>query len=669
MAGRGLALGLGLAVGAVTLPCRAAAAGAPVHTLTLAQAVQLALANNPDSKSADEDVHAAEGALTQSHAFDNPSLFASSLGRELSPFDSPVPNQFGVTWTVPIGGKRGAGIAQAHADLDAARATRVFSRRQLQLAVVTAFITVLLDQAQLDFGRQDAAGLHQAERINELRYKDGKISYGDVLKLRIQVRGADDAVRQDQLTLADDRADLFQLLGEGVLAADVRLAGTLAPPAATENLAPIELYRRALQNRTDYRAAQAGEKSAGASVSQARRTPIPDLDVLFDYNREPDTSGSYDVQLAVSIPLFDRNQGATRQAQAGYRKARLATESLRLADPRRRAQGGQGLADRPRPPGGLRQGSAGGRARVTRHHPPRLRARARHPARIPGRRGQLSRGRAGLSRGGGRRDAGRRPGALRRRRGSAMNPSRLVLLLSLLLSAMLIPVAGCAGSGEDAAPSASHPPASLFEVPAAQRAHLKLVTVLKKQVVRPVVVPALVAFDDLKTSEVTPLVSGKVARVLVHEGDKVKVGQALLSIASPDSSDNAANLSRDRSELRTKQTILARDEDLYQHKAISLEELQQARLDVESARTTVQNDETHMAITGSKSGDALLRSPIAGVVVSRQVAVGDAVSAESHPVLHHHRSHGGVGGEPAVPGGPAAGRAGRHRPGPLAGAR
>ena len=43
--------------------------------------------------------------------------------------------------------------------------------------------------------------------------------------------------------------------------------------------------------------------------------------------------------------------------------------------------------------------------------------------------------------------------------------------------------------------------------------------------------PARIAFDDLKTSEVTPLVSGKVAKVLVREGDQVKVGQPLLAIA------------------------------------------------------------------------------------------------------------------------------------------
>jgi cobalt-zinc-cadmium efflux system membrane fusion protein len=141
--------------------------------------------------------------------------------------------------------------------------------------------------------------------------------------------------------------------------------------------------------------------------------------------------------------------------------------------------------------------------------------------------------------------------------------------------------------------------------------------------------PARVAFDDLKTSEVTPLVSGKVARVLVREGDVVKAGQPLLAIASPDSSDTAANLSRDRSQLRGKQTILARDEDLYAHKAISLEELQQARLDVEAAQTTVHNDEAHAAMTGASSGAAQLLSPIAGTVVARMVSVGDPVQAET----------------------------------------
>ena len=177
--------------------------------------------------------------------------------------------------------------------------------------------------------------------------------------------------------------------------------------------------------------------------------------------------------------------------------------------------------------------------------------------------------------------------------------------------------------------AASKGSGSLFVVPEGQRAHLQVTKATKGPVVRPVRAPALVAFDDLRTSEVTPLVSGKITKVLVREGDQVKIGQQLMSIASPESSDNAGTLARDKSVLRSKQTILVRDEDLYEHKAISLEELQQARLDVESAKSTVQSDEARMSITGSNSGSAILASPIEGVVVSRKVSVGDAVQAGS----------------------------------------
>ena len=274
-------------------------------------------------------MRSAQGAVTQARVFENPALFVSSLGKNLSPFDSPIPNQVGVTWTIPIGGKRGAGIASARAAVDSARATRIASRRDLGFAVETAFIGVLLDQTQLDFARQDQQGLHQAEQIDELRYKDGKISYGDLLKLRIQVSGADDVVRQAELTLADDRTELIRLVGGGVLASDFHADGSLAPPADVQPPTADALLTKALANRTDYQALQADVRSARAALSQARRQPIPDLGVLFDYNRIPGEAGAYDVQLTASIPVFDRNRGNTTQADAALRKANLAAESMR----------------------------------------------------------------------------------------------------------------------------------------------------------------------------------------------------------------------------------------------------------------------------------------------------------------------------------------------------
>jgi cobalt-zinc-cadmium efflux system outer membrane protein len=305
-----------------------AANAAPLSTLTLADAIALALRHNPDSLATDEDVRGAQGALVQSHALPNPSLFVGALGTNLSPIDAPIPNQVGVSWTIPIGGKRSAGIDSARAAVDAASATRVSSRRQLAFDVETAFIAVLEDQAQLDFAKEDQRGLRAAVDLDQIRYKDGKIAYGDVLKVRIQSRGADDTVRQRELALATDRAELARLVGEGVLEPTFTLAGTLvAPPSVVQPSA--DLLDHVLAQRSDYQALAASERSADAALTQARRQPIPDLGVTADYNHIPDMSGTFDVILTASIPLFDRNRGNTVQADAAHRKARLAIASLR----------------------------------------------------------------------------------------------------------------------------------------------------------------------------------------------------------------------------------------------------------------------------------------------------------------------------------------------------
>ncbi|HEX3474588.1 MAG TPA: TolC family protein [Kofleriaceae bacterium] len=309
---------------------RPALAQEPLKTVALDQAIQLALAHNTDSRSADEDVASADGALVQSRLFSNPSVFVSSLARGVSPLMGPVPTQYGASWTVPIGGKRAAGIDAAHALVVAARATRIAARRQVELSVEKAFVAVLLDQAQLEFARQDEKGIHDTLALNELRYKDGKISYGDVLKLRLQVRTVEDTVRQGELQLANDRLELARLVGAATLAPDYQVAGALAPPVLAAPLVPEELLARALKNRTDYQALRADEQNLEALASQARRQPIPDLGVLVDYDRAPGTPSQYDIILTVAVPILDRNQGNITQAEAAARKAKIATEALRL---------------------------------------------------------------------------------------------------------------------------------------------------------------------------------------------------------------------------------------------------------------------------------------------------------------------------------------------------
>ncbi len=312
-------------------------------------AIHLALAHNPDSRAAEQDVSAAQGVEEQARALPNPDIFVGALGTQISPADAPIPNQFGIAWTIPLGGKRAAGIASARAGVSAARATRVATRRQLALSVETAFVSVMLDKSLLDFAKEDQQTFQQSVQINELRYKDGKISYGDVLKLRIQARQVDDAVRDARQNLVDDREELARLVGEGVLAPNYQVVGSLTPPSMPGEPVVSTIVRRALASRGDYQALRAQEDASHAALTQARRQPIPDVGVLADYNYVPGTAGSYDLQLTATVPLFDQNQGNVRTARAAYERSALAIQGLRTqirADAARAVQAWRTVEDR-----------------------------------------------------------------------------------------------------------------------------------------------------------------------------------------------------------------------------------------------------------------------------------------------------------------------------------
>ncbi len=316
-------------LGAILAWSGAASAAPRIKQLSAPVAIRLALANNPDARSVDQDVVSAQGAVQQARVLPNPAIFVSALGTEIRPATAPIPNQFGVTWTIPIGGKRSAAIASARADVTAARAGRIAARRQLAYSVESAFVAILLDRSLLGFAREDQQTFRQSVAINEYRYKDGKIAYGEVLKLRIQAREVDDTVRQSEQALASDRLELQRLVGSADLSPDYEVVGSLNPPPLPRDLSAETLVRRALRNRSDYRALFSQLESTRSALTLARRQPIPDLDVLADYNTEPGGAGNYDLQLGMAIPLFDRNQGGITQARAAYEKARLAIASTR----------------------------------------------------------------------------------------------------------------------------------------------------------------------------------------------------------------------------------------------------------------------------------------------------------------------------------------------------
>lgn len=146
---------------------------------------------------------------------------------------------------------------------------------------------------------------------------------------------------------------------------------------------------------------------------------------------------------------------------------------------------------------------------------------------------------------------------------------------------------------------------------------------------------ARVTYDERRLAVLGPPVTGRVTRVEVIAGSQVKRGDALLTIRSADIASAQAQVAEARQARLLAQETASRTAMLVKQGAASDAE----RLQAETALATTRLEEARvvqsLASLGGTAGtsDYVLRSPIAGTVVDRAVAIGNAVTADQGEAL------------------------------------
>jgi len=214
---------------------------------------------------------------------------------------------------------------------------------------------------------------------------------------------------------------------------------------------------------------------------------------------------------------------------------------------------------------------------------------------------------------------------------------RLVILAAA--SAILLALTSCQGSGSKASTDSSgsnkSDTAELFTIPQEQLAHVQVLTVQPTTLTRILRLTGAVAYNSFRTTPVITQVSGPVSRVVVVPGQKVQRGEPMLYVASPDYSQLRTNYLKAKSADALAQMAYARARDLYQHKAIAEQNLEQA----ESAEVQAGGDlaaaQAALKVMGITDPDALVkappsfevpvRAPISGVVVEQDVSAGQLI--------------------------------------------
>lgn len=271
-------------------------------------------------------VDRAQARLLQAELYPNPALDLEHTTGRWTDAPDEYETSADVSYPLELGGKRRSRIDVARAELDVARAEYGERQRQLTGEVLSAYVEALASLRELD----------TTARLNDLdaetgRYLETRVREGDVAPLELEL-----------LRVEIDRLRSRRELLKG------RLEGAIIRLKALVGLAPEEPLRlrqtvftgeglrrqtgdavaRALANRPDIAAARANERAAEALVRLARSASIPDV-IPFGrlsssssaFNDTPvgkltDQSRQIGFGFSITLPIFNRNQGA--RAEAGF---------------------------------------------------------------------------------------------------------------------------------------------------------------------------------------------------------------------------------------------------------------------------------------------------------------------------------------------------------------
>lgn len=307
--------------------------------------IELALADSPDVRIAEQRVRAAELAVQQAGTSLFPSL---GLGASTGSRRSEAPGSSGavrsesssaalnIGYEVDLWGRLSAGVRGAEASLDGVRFDQASVRLTLTTGVANAYFQQLSLVDRLEIAQQNLQLAERLMAVVETRARYGSASALDVSRQRTTVLSQRAALLPLQTQLRQTRHALALLVGKlpGELVLQGDRIDRLSPPAIG-----VDVPGAVLSRRPDLARAEADLRAADAQVDAARAALLPTLQLsaggslatstllsLSDPTRVLSLTGSLAQNLFDGGKLrrqVDIGEVGVQQSWQAYRKALL----------------------------------------------------------------------------------------------------------------------------------------------------------------------------------------------------------------------------------------------------------------------------------------------------------------------------------------------------------
>jgi len=219
--------------------------------------------------------------------------------------------------------------------------------------------------------------------------------------------------------------------------------------------------------------------------------------------------------------------------------------------------------------------------------------------------------------------------------------SRGLGLAATFAAALLI--AGCSPKNDNPQAAASN----TIKLTDAQRRNIKLYTVTNAKYRKSVDTTGVVDFDNDQATIMLAPFSGPVSRLLVSPGDQVNKGDPLAIVSSPDYAAALGTYRKTLAAASNARRLADVDKDLLEHQGVSRREEEQAQSDAAGAEgdrdaalqallalgvdpAIIRDVEAGKSTT---SAEGVIRAPITGTVVEKNITPGQLLQAGTTPVF------------------------------------
>jgi cobalt-zinc-cadmium efflux system outer membrane protein len=311
-------------------------------SLSLAQAKEMAFTRNWDLLAAKSGIDSATAQLIVTKEYPNPTVSgittkigshdnATILGNSI--WNRSYDTIAAVNQLVEIAGKRGDRQAGARAGIQGAEARFRDAQRVLEQGVTKAFTAALLAGENVRILNQSSGYLLHQAKIAEERFKSGDLSDSDKKKIEINAEQYELQAKAAEAAAVQARVAVEILLGNDQPKGNWLPQGSLDSMVADDTENPQLIADHTGVARADVIAADADLRASVANLKLQKAYRIPDPTFTVQYEHEPPGGGppidTFGVGVSFPLPLWNRNGGNIRAAQASVDQSRYSLEKIK----------------------------------------------------------------------------------------------------------------------------------------------------------------------------------------------------------------------------------------------------------------------------------------------------------------------------------------------------